>query len=164
MADPATLYRLPFQLHDKISVVKDLNTEKYWDSVGKQTFRGRPIVHTKVDLGQAGLKAVLLEVNSEEKTTKILEEIGELVECEYKKADDKYDTHIHKPQKTTEKSEPKPEINSETDPEKIKLDQIKLEDTTSSSPETGSKNPEKIESPPLSHALKKLDQIYSILN
>merc|ERR1712071_331978 len=168
MAEPATLYRLPFQLNDKRSVVKDLNTEKYWDSVGKQSFRGRPLVHTTVDLKKAGLKAVLLEVNSEEKTTKILEEIGELVECEYKRADDKYDNKQHE---TQEKSEPKPEIKpeikpemeSETDPEQIKLDQIKLEDTTSL-PETTPKNPENIESPPMLHALKKLDQIYSILN
>lgn len=131
------LYRLPVQLDDKKSVVENLNTEKYWDPVGKTTFRGRPIKHTPADLSKFNMKPVLVEVNREDKTLKIIEPEIELIECEYKK--DENDRFENK-------------TEEDDDPEKIKLDQIKLEEADPSA------------KPPILHAIEKLDLVYSILN
>ena len=132
----STLYRLPVQLDDKKSVVENLNIEKYWDPVGKATFRGRPIKHTPADLSKFNMKPVLVEVDSEEKKLKIIDDQIDLIECEYKKDEN-------------DRFENKNDEDDNDDPEKIKLDQIKLEES---------------EKPPILHAIEKLDHVYSILN
>ena len=137
------IYRLPVQLIDKKKVVSDLQTEKYWDPVEKKTFRGRPLQLKRVDVESYGLKPVLIEIDSEEKRAKFLDNVEELVECIYAKTDLEQQV-----KKIDEKPDLKLDIKSEeTDPENIKLGKINLDDLEF----------------PISDGLEKLDQIYSIL-
>ena len=49
-----------------------------------KTFRGRPLVHSELDLEQFKLKAHLIQIDKENKKVEHLHELSKVVECEYK--------------------------------------------------------------------------------